>query len=98
MPHVTLKRQLDKLESKLMINGDESFQAIFITMVDNSKIGEGRTFPVLGWRFQRHGADDIVTMREQGEDDEALQERHLEAVRPILAPQAVPMFLPVIDE
>lgn len=96
MKRETLKR-LEKLEGDRFINEDGT-QAIFITIVDNSGPGAGKPLPTLGWRFQRHNADDVVTMREPGEDDDSLRERHLAAVLPLLNPGSVPMFLPINPE
>ncbi|MFN2411293.1 MAG: hypothetical protein ABR539_13525, partial [Halomonas sp.] len=60
-----------------------------------SREGAGTPLPVLGWQYQRYQADDVVTMREPGEDDEALRARHMAAVRPLLGKGAVPMFMPI---
>lgn len=89
-----LKRRLTKLENDRFIT-DDGVEAIFITIVDNSKEGAGEPLPVLGWQYQLHGTDDVVTMRQAGEDDDNLRERHMEAVRPLLKQGSVPMFLPI---
>ena len=90
-------RRLEKLEGDRFITED-GIQAVFITVVDNSREGAGEPLPTLGWRFQRYGPDDVVTMREPGEDDDSLRERHLAAVLPLLNPGSVPMFLPINPE
>ena len=92
-----LERRLRQLEENRFVAND-GVEAIFITLVDSSKEGKGRDLPAYGWRFQRFGADDVVTMRRQGEDDESLQERHMNTVRPLLARGSVPLFMPIISQ
>lgn len=92
-----LQRRLTRLENDLFVT-DDGIEAIFVTVVDNSREGAGRALPVLGWRFQRHMADDLLTMRKAGEDDDTLRERHMAAVRPLLGKGSVPMFLPINPE
>lgn len=93
-----LIRRLERLENDRYIT-DDGVEAIFATVVDNTREGAGMPLPVLGWRFQRHGnAEDVVTMREAGEDDATLRERHLATVRQLLPQGSVPMFLPINPE
>lgn len=91
-----LERRLRRLEKDRFVT-DDGIEAIFITIVDNSKEGRGLELPTHGWRFQRHAADDVVTMRNPGEDDDSLRERHMNAVRPLLAHNSVPTFLPITE-
>ncbi|MDI5987020.1 hypothetical protein QLQ85_19730 [Halomonas sp. M4R5S39] len=97
MSRERLRQRLEKLENDRFITAD-GVEAVFITVVDNSKEGAGRPLEVLGWRYQRHGADDVVTMREPGEADDRLRERHMADVRPLLPRGSVPMFLPINPE
>ncbi|MGQ4879824.1 hypothetical protein ACOJCM_14760 [Billgrantia sp. LNSP4103-1] len=89
-----LQRRLTKLENDRFMT-DDGIEAFFISVVDNTREGAGEPLPVLGWRYQRYMDDDVVTMREPGEDDDTLRERHLAAVRPLLVKGSVPMFLPI---
>ncbi|GHE20002.1 hypothetical protein [Halomonas urumqiensis] len=98
MSREKLRQRLERLENDRFITAD-GVEAVFITVADNSKEGAGKPLPTRGWMFQRHGgADDVVTMREPGEDDDSLRERHLAAVRPLLPQGSVPMFLPINPE
>lgn len=89
-------KRLERLENDRFITHD-GIEAVFITIVDNTKEGAGQPLPVLGWQFQRYSADDVVTMRNPGEHDDALRARHMEAVRPFLTAGSVPLFLPITE-
>ena len=89
-------KRLERLENDHFITHD-GIEAVFITIVDNTKEGAGQPLPVFGWQFQRYSADDVITMRGPSEDDDALRARHMEAVRPFLSTGSVPLFLPITE-
>lgn len=91
-----LLKRLERLENDLFITHD-GVECLFFTVLDMSREGEGQPLPVKGWRFQRYSADDVITMRDPSEDDDALRARHMEAVRPFLTAGSVPSFLPITE-